>query len=250
MTLPAVRIRRVRLAITLAGLLAAGCGAITGEQIGKILDTTGGRLDTETVVAGLKQALEVGTERTVTSTSKIDGYLANELIRIVMPGELKGMANTLRDVGFGGEVDKFEVGMNRAAEKAAGEATSVFWNSIKAMSFADAWGILNGDDSAATAYFRKQTSATLRSRYLPIVHDKMSEVGLYQVYQSLLDAYTALPFVTKPNFDLDAYITDRALGGLFTVLAQEEKRIRDDPVARTTDLLRRVFAEDWPTGPS
>ena len=244
------RLRIARLTCTLAALVVAGCGAVTSEQLGEILNTSGGGLDTETVVAGLKQALEVGTERTVASTSKLDGYLANELIRIAMPAELKGMANTLRDVGLGGEVDKFEVAMNRSAERAAGEATDVFWSAIKAMTFADAWGILNGDDTAATAYFRKQTSAALRGRFGPIVRDKMSEVGLYQVYTSLLDAYAKLPFVSKPDFDLDAYITDRALGGLFTVLAQEEKRIRDDPVARTTDLLRRVFAESRPRGPS
>lgn len=238
--------RRVRFALVLSGLVVAACGAVSSEQLGKILDTTGGGLDTETVVAGLKQALEVGTERTVASTSKFDGYLANELICITLPEALQEMAKTARDIGLGDQVDQFEVGMNRAAERAADEATEIFWNSIKAMTIADGWDILNGDDSAATAYLRKQTWADLHSRYLPIVRNKMSEVGLYQVYRSLVDAYAALPLTSAPDLDLDAYITDRALDGLFTVLADEEKRIRTDPVARTTDLLRRVFAEDRP----
>lgn len=230
-----------------AGSLAlaiAGCGSVTSEKIGEILDAGGaGPLDTQTVVAGLKEALKVGTDRTVSETGKLDGFWGNALIRIVMPDELDGMAGTLRKVGLGGQVDEFELAMNRSAERAAGLAAPVFWDAITQMSFADAWGILKGDDSAATTYFRAQTAGVLATRFLPKVQEQMQEVGLYRVYNQLLDAYGALPLVSKPSFDLDAYITGRALGGLFTVLAGEEKRIRDDPLARTTDLLRRVFAQ-------
>jgi hypothetical protein len=222
----------------------ASCSSISTEQIGDILSGGNDALDSETVVAGLKEALTVGTERTVATTSKSDGYWANPLIRIVIPSELKGVANTLRGIGLGEEVAKFELAMNRAAEQAAGEATGVFWNAIKKMSIADAWGILGGDDSAATVYFRQQTSAELRKRFMPIVKQKMSDVGLYDTYSGLLDVYNKIPLVSKPTLDLDAFVTDNALRGLFTVLVSEEKRIRDDPVARTTDLLRRVFGDD------
>ena len=221
-----------------------GCGSLTSEKIGEILDAGGaGPLDTKTVVAGLKEALTIGTDRTVATTGKLDGFWSNALIRIIMPEELSGMAGTLRKVGLGGQVDQFELAMNRSAEQAADLAAPVFWGAITQMSFADAWGILKGDDSAATTYFRAQTASILEAQFRPKVQEQMQEVGLYRVYNQLLDAYGALPLVSKPTFDLDSYITDRALGGLFTVLAGEEKRIREDPLARTTDLLRRVFAE-------
>jgi hypothetical protein len=201
-------------------------------------------LDESTVAAGLKEALRVGTQRTVDSTSKLDGFLGNALIRIAMPSQFEGAAKTLRDVGLGAQVDKFELTMNRAAERASGEAVDVFWDTISRMTLADAFGILKGPETAATDYFRIHTEATLRERFRPIVQNKMSEVGLYQVYSELTDYYDKLPLATKPALDLDAYITDRTLSGLFTVLGQEESRIRQDPLARTTALLKRVFGND------
>jgi hypothetical protein len=198
-------------------------------------------LDEQTVVAGLKEALQIGTQRAVDNTSRLDGFLGNAIIRVVMPEEFKGAASTLRDIGLGGQVDKFELAMNRAAERASGEAVDVFWNAITSMSLADAFGILNGPETAATDYFRINTEATLRQRFAPIVQQKMSEVGLYQIYGELTDYYNNIPLVTKPALDLDGYITDRTLNGLFTILGQEESRIRKDPVARTTALLKRVF---------
>jgi hypothetical protein len=223
-------------------LTVVGCGSLTSEQLGDILNGGGpAPLDTETVVAGLKEALKVGTDRTVADVGKLDGYWGNALIRIVMPEELQSMASTLRSVGLGGQVDQFELAMNRGAEQAAALAAPVFWDAITKISFADAWAILRGDDSAATTYFRAQTTATLTAQFRPKVQEQMQQVGLYKVYNHLLETYSALPLVSRPEFDLDGYITDQALGGLFTVLAGEEKRIRDDPVARTTDLLRRVF---------
>jgi len=128
-------------------------------------------------------------------------------------------------------------------ESAAGEATAVFWDAIKQMTISDASAIPGGNDTAATDYFRDRTSDRLRTRFRPIVEDKMTEVGIYRIYDDLMGKYDALPLVSKPTFDLDGYITENALNGLFTVLGQEEKRIREDPVARTTDLLRRVFKD-------
>jgi len=200
------------------------------------------QLDSKTVVAGLKEALKIGTERTVLTTSTVDGYMGDALIRIAMPKEFHNMANTLRKVGLGKYVDEMEVAMNRAAEQAASEAREVFWQAITDMTLNDAYSILKGHDTAATHYFRSRTEQSLRLRYLPIVRKKMKSVGLYHSYNKAIDSYMKLPFVKRPKLELDGYVTDSALNGLFTILAQEEKKIRIDPKARTTKLLKRVFA--------
>jgi hypothetical protein len=205
---------------------------------------TSGQLDEQTVIAGLKEALKVGTERTVLDTSSVDGFLDNALIRIALPEQYDGMANTLRKVGLGRYVDELAIAMNRSAEQAAGEAREVFWSSITAMGVGDAYGILKGNDTAATDYFRLKTAETLRQRFEPIVRSKMAQVELYQVSSQLISHYNAIPFVEKPAaVNLDDYVTEKTLSGLFTVLAQEEKKIRQDPAARTTELLKKVFSE-------
>lgn len=237
-----VRNRGARAAVV-AGALAvmSGCGSVDPAVLEQILGTTGGGLSESTIIAGLRQALEVGTERTVDNTSQTDGFFGNPLIRIPIPGELQTVATTLRGVGLGGKVDEFELAMNRAAEQASGEAVAVFWGAIKTMTIDDARGILNGPDNAATVYFRGRTETELETRFLPIVETKMQELGYVKKYEELADAYAALPLTTRPAFDPEDYVTDRALSGLFTILADEEKRIRDDPAARTTELLRQVF---------
>jgi len=201
------------------------------------------QLDSKTVVAGLKEALKIGTERTVLTTSTVDGYMGDALIRIAMPKEFRNMSKTLRKVGLGKYVDEMEVAMNRAAEQAASEARKVFWQAITDMTLNDAYSILKGHDAAATLYFRGRTEQSLRLRYLPIVRKKMKSVGLYLSYNKALKYYMAIPFVKRPTLDFDRYVTDSALNGLFTILAQEEKKIRIDPKARTTKLLKRVFAQ-------
>ena len=227
-------------------LLLSGCAGLDPSLLDAVLQGTGtraGTLDEATVARGLREALRVGTERSVASTSRSNGFLLNRLIRIRPPEELEPMLRGLRAVGFARQVDELETAMNRAAERAAGEATDVFVGAIARMTIADALGILRGGDTAATDYFRAQTSAALVARFSPIVDEKMREVGLYRIYQELGAAYAALPLARKPSLDLRAHVTDRAVGGLFTVLAQEETRIRQDPAARTTELLRRVFSQ-------
>jgi len=191
--------------------------------------------------AGLKQALEVGTRNAVDRTSRADGYLGNPLIRIDLPDSLQTMARGLRAVGFGAQVDEVEVAMNRAAERAASEAGEVFWQGIRKMTFSDAVGILNGGDTAATEYFDRTTRDTLRARFEPIVASKMNEVGLVRSYDDLTARYAALPFTQKPSLDLRGYVTEEALDGLFAVLGEEERKIRSDPAARVTPLLKEVF---------
>ena len=201
----------------------------------------GAGLSESTVVAGLKEALQVGTERTVATTSQRGGFLDNPLLRIVLPEELDTMAQGLRAVGMGGQVDQLEVTMNRAAETASGEAKAVFWDAVTSMTISDAMGILNGPDDAATSYFRGRTEGSLRERFAPVVDGAMKQVGLYQAYDQLVGQYQLLALFQNPTVELNRYVTDETLDGLFQVLATEEQRIREDPVARSTDLLRTVF---------
>jgi len=219
----------------------AGCsGSPSLDAIGDLLGPAGPG-DGDRIVAGLKQALEVGTERAVSRTSRQNGFLGNPGIRIGLPDSLQTMATGLRAVGLGGKVDELEVAMNRAAEQASAEATDVFWQGIRQMSFADARAILKGGDTAATAYFERTTREPLRQRFEPIVAERMRSVGLVRIYDDLVSRYAALPFTAKPTLDLEGYVTDGALDGLFEVLGEEERRIREDPAARTTALLKEVF---------
>jgi len=231
--------------LLLFSFLAGGCAQMQGGSLDAILRSTRGSMDSPldegTVTAGLKEALRIGTTRAVGVTSRMDGYLANALIRIMLPDQLQPMTRTLRNIGLGSEVDALETAMNRSAEKAAGEAREIFWDAISRMTLADAFSILKGKDTGATDYLREHTGERLRSRFQPIVMAKMSEVGLSRIYEDLANRYNTLPFVTKPAIDLNVYVTDGALDGLFTILGEEEKRIREDPAARTTELLRRVF---------
>ena len=235
------RLRNPWVMVLLAGvLLVSGAGPAPRAQLDKLL-SQGGGIDEKTAAAGLKEALQVGAERTVLQTSKVDGFLGNALIRIALPKEIRPMADTLRKLGMGKEVDELEVAMNRAAEQAAGEARPIFTDAIHQMTLKDALHILRGGDTAATNYFRAHTSAALDAKFLPIVTKSMEKVGVAQQYNRLIERYDKLPFVTHPKVNLDQYVTNHALAGLFTVLGQQEKRIRKHPAARTTDLLKKVF---------
>jgi hypothetical protein len=183
----------------------------------------------------------VGTDRTVIKTSKVDGFLGNALIRIALPDKYRSMADTLRKLGFGRDVDQLETAMNRAAERAAGEARPVFMDALRQMTLPDAFGILRGGDTAATDYFRAKTSDVLRQKFRPVVTRSMEQAGLYRAYNRVVERYDKLPLVKHPALDLDDYVTDRTLSGLFTVLGQQERRIRQNPAARTTELLKKVF---------
>lgn len=228
--------------LTLACAGGGGSGALGGLLGGSGLGSLGGEPDTATIASGLREALRVGTKNAVLQTSREDGFLGNSLIRIGLPESLQKMAGALRTFGMGRQIDELELAMNRAAEQAAGEATEVFVGAIRSMTIADARDILTGGDTAATEYFRRTTGDTLRARFAPIVDDKMQQVGLAQTYRDFIGRYEALPIPGRPAApNLENYVTDRALDGLFTVLGEQEKRIRTDPAARVNDLLRRVF---------
>jgi uncharacterized protein DUF4197 len=192
---------------------------------------------------GLKQALQVGTEQAVALTGKTDGYLANQAIKILMPDQLRTVEQGLRLVGQGALIDEFVVSMNRAAERAAPAAKSVFWDAIAAMTIDDAQRILAGRETAATDYFRDKTTDRLAEAFAPAVSRAMNEVGVTRQYKALFENVKTLPFggSAASTFDLDRYVVGKALDGLFLMVGEEEKKIRTNPAARTTELLKDVF---------
>jgi hypothetical protein len=200
-----------------------------------------GTLSNDEIIAGLKEALEVGTEKAVALVSKVDGYYRNPDIKIPLPESVQKVEKLLRAAGYGQKVDAFELSMNRAAERAAPEAKSIFRDAITRMSFEDAGKILNGRDNEATLYFEDKTSDQLQALFKPIVKDAMGEVGVTRSFQDMNARAESLPFGKSLSFDLDQYVTDGALKGLFKMLAEQERQIRTDPAARVTDLLQKVF---------
>ena len=193
--------------------------------------------------SGLKEALQIGTENAVSFTGKTDGYFMNLAIKILMPGKLKTFEKGLRAVGYGPQIDEFVLSMNRAAEKAAPFAKQIFWDAIGEMTFDDVRKILSGNETAATDYFKGKTTNRLTDIFKPIVSNSMNEVGVTRQYKELVGRYESIPFVKKESFDLDQYVVSKALGGLFHMVGEEERKIRKNPAARTTDLLKEVFGK-------
>ncbi len=207
----------------------------------KVMGDGGGKLSEEKIVQGLKEALEVGVKNAVGKVSQSDGYYGNPMIRIFLPESVRKAEKLLRTVGYGSQVEAFELSMNRAAEKAAPAAKEMFWETIKGMSFDDARKILNGRENEASLYFKEKTWNGLTKSFKPIVHETMSAVGVTRQYQELESKVTSLPFGDRFGLDLDQYVTEGGLNGLFVMLAEEEKKIRQNPAARVTDLLKQVF---------
>jgi hypothetical protein len=191
--------------------------------------------------SGLKEALKIGAENAVNFTGKKDGFFLNQAIKILMPEKLRTFEKGLRAVGYGPEVDEFVLSMNRSAEKAAPFAKQIFWDAIGEMTFEDVRKILSGKDTAATDYFKDKTTHRLTGVFKPIVSNSMNEVGVTRQYKELVGRYENIPFVKKESFDLDQYVVTKALDGLFHMVGEEEKKIRKNPTARTTDLLKEVF---------
>jgi hypothetical protein len=220
---------------------AAGLSDLTKEAQ-KALGGSSAGPSSDEITAGLKEALQVGTEKAVALVSQPDGFYQNPDIKIPLPESVQKVDKWLRAAGYGEKVDAFELSMNRAAERAAPEAKSIFWDAITDMNFDDAQKILNGRDNEATLYFEDKTSARLQEVFKPIVRDAMGDVGVTRSYQDLSAKMAKMPFGESARFDLDQYVTDGALKGLFKMLAEQEKQIRTQPAARVTDLLQKVFA--------
>ena len=189
------------------------------------------------ITAGLTQALQVGIGRAVASTGKPDGFLKNEAIKIMLPEKLETIARGMRMIGMGAPVDELEVGMNRAAEQAAPKAKAVFLSALRKMTFDDARKILTGNDTAATDYFKRTSSADLTTAFSPIVHQSMENVGVVKKYEDLKQSSPSISALAG-SFDLDKYVVGKTLDGIFYMLGQEEQKIRKNPVAQTTQLLK------------
>lgn len=198
-------------------------------------------LSNDEVVSGLKEALQVGTKKAVEKVSVADGFYKNPSIKIPFPPEAKKMESRLRQLGMGTQVDKFTETLNRAAEDAAAGVTPVFLAAITGMTLTDGMGILKGSDDAATNYLRQKTTAELSAKIKPIIVESLKKVQVTKYWNPLASKYNALPGVQKVNPDLEQYVTEKALDGLFLMLAKEELNIRKDPLARVTDVLKKVF---------
>jgi Protein of unknown function (DUF4197) len=200
-----------------------------------------GNLTSDEVANGLKEALEVGTQRGTDKLSAIDGFFKDAAIKILMPPEAQKAEKTLRSMGLGKQVDNAILSMNRAAEDAAKSATAIFINAIKQMSIQDAFGILKGGDFAATNYLKEKTTAALTAAFRPVIESSLQKVNATKYWNTVFTTYNKFSS-EKVNTDLPAYVTDKALAGIFYQVGQEEQKIRKDPVARTSDLLKKVFS--------
>lgn len=192
------------------------------------------------LIRAIKDTLELGSNRATASLSASGGY-ANSIYRIGLPDNVQNIASTLRQLGLGSQLDKVESLMNQGAEKAAGEATAVFVDAVRNMTVTDALGIIRGGDTAATSYFRTQTEASLRNRYQPIIQQSLEQTGFYSQYKQLVSAYNILPIANKPSLDLEQYVINKSLDGLFKQVAIEEQLIRKDPVQRGSQLIGAVL---------
>lgn len=204
---------------------------------------SGATLSDDKITAGLKQALQVSTGNAVALTGRPDGFLKNAAIKILLPEKLRKAGKGLRMVGMGAQVDALEVGMNRAAEQATPKAKQIFLRAVTRMTFNDARQILTGGDTAATDYFKRQSSDELTAAFAPIVHQAMENVGVVRQYNQLMRNPMARTLAGDKDFSLDDYVVGKTMDGLFYMLGQEEKKIRTDPAAQTTALLREVFGK-------
>ncbi|MEE8233079.1 MAG: DUF4197 domain-containing protein [Gammaproteobacteria bacterium] len=197
------------------------------------------------VIDGLKEALSKGTTSAIARLGKEDGFFANRKVKIPMPDSLKTVEDGLRKIGQDRYADEFVLTMNRAAEQAVPEAAEIFGSAIRSMSIQDARGILNGPDDAATKYFRRTSGEKLVNRFLPIVGNATDRVGVTSNYKEMVDKLGFMSrFVDTESLDVDRYVTNKAIDGLFLMLAREEKLIRENPAARTTELLKKVFSNN------
>jgi hypothetical protein len=229
------------LGIVCSNLEAQGLKGLINKAKQAVTRTTG-NLTNDNIVSGLKEALIVGSEKGSSSLSKADGFFANAALKILMPPEAQKIENSLRKIGMGNQVDDAILSMNRAAEDACKSAAPIFTNAIKQMSFQDALGILKGGDTAATSYLRNKTANDLTASFRPVIEQSLQRVGATKYWNTLITNYNRFS-LQKINPDLAAYVTERALNGIFFQVAIEEKNIRQDPLARTSDILKKVFAK-------
>lgn len=223
--------------LTCAAMLSTSC-----DTLNTLTLPTGPTEPTEgDMISGLKEALQVGTLNAVKLLNKQDGYLGDPLVKIPFPPDAQRAADKLRDIGMGNLVDNFVTTLNRGAENAAEKAGPIFVDAVKQMTLADAKNILLGADNAATQYFKDKTSTALFAAFQPPIKTALDNVGCTKYWTDVTTTYNKIPLVNKVETDLPKYATTKAMDGLFLKLADEEKKIRQDPVARVSDMLKKVF---------
>jgi hypothetical protein len=235
-----MKIRRV-MSLLIIILLISTLTSVSAEI--NLLDLLKGgqQKSPEEIASGLQEALRVGTQNSVKLTGCADGYFANQAIKILLPEQLQDAGKILRNFGQGAKVDEFVLTMNRAAEKAAPFAKDIFWGAINKMTFEDAVKIFKGNDTAATEYFKAKTYDKLKALFQPPVTKAMNEVGVTRSYKDLVERTKTIPLIKVETVDIDQYVVTKALDGLFYMLGQEEQKIRTDPAARVTEILKEVF---------
>ena len=243
-----------RVFVFIAGTQASGLALAQMPGLDKLMKSvpavpgvpaTGGKGSgsTQTDIAGIKEALALGTEKAVNSLSKTNGYFGNQAVKILMPSSMQKVADVARMAGYQQQVDEFVLSMNRAAEAAVPLAAKIFGDAIREMSVDDARGILTGGDNAATEFFRRTSQDKLYAAFKPVVSKKVGEVGATRAYKDMMGKYQSMPMVSKQSVDLDDYVTRKSLDGVYYMVGQEEKAIRTNPAARSTELLKTVFGK-------
>ena len=231
--------KRVAL-VLVATTLFSGCAEMQqiANQLPGVLEQTG----TVDIAGGLKEALNNGISKQVTKLTAVDGFYKNEMVKILLPEELKKVDSGLRKIGLGNLADEGLKAINRTAEDAVKEATPIFVDAIKGMTFTDAKNILMGNESAATTYLQSSTSTALYGKFNPVIKTSFAKVGADKVWANIITKYNAIPLVKKVNPDLTDYVTNQAMSGVFKMVSVEEKNIRTNLSSRTSDLLKKVFA--------
>lgn len=236
--------KKIIVPITLLAFSLTVLPSCTGlQEVAKQIEqVSGGTLGQNQIASGLKEALQQGVDKQVVKLTKTDGFLGNSLVKIGMPAELQKVEKGLRAAGLGSLADEGIKALNRAAETAVKEATPIFVDAITSMTIADATNILMGNKNAATQYLQKTTTKSLYGKFNPVIKSSFSKVGADQIWSNLITKYNTLPLVQKVNPDLTDYVTDKALEGVFTMIEKEELNIRENASARSTNLLKSVFA--------
>jgi len=237
----------IRTRFLLAVIFTLGFAAMSGAQIlneaMKLVEPAKQGLTEKDAVSGIKEALVKGTEASVNLVSKVDGYFGNPEIKIPFPENARIIESKLRGMGLGKQADEVILSINRAAEDAAREAEPIFVFAIQNMSITDAIQIVKGKNDAATQYLVRTTTESLEAKFSPVVKASLDKVNATRIWEDVVKTYNQIPFVTRQNPNLPEYVTDKAISGLFTMIAREELKIRQNPAARTTEILRKVFAK-------
>jgi hypothetical protein len=234
----------IKLLAILLGISVFTYSCATLSSVGNSVLNGGGGLTADEIGRGLKEALSVGTNNSATKAGALDGYLKNEAIKLLFPPEALKVEQKLRQLGLGDTCDKFVTALNRGAEDAAKSAAPIFLNAIKQMTITDALNILKGDKDAATQYLKRTSTAALISAFKPVIMSSLDKTNATKYYGDIANTYNKIPLVQKVNPDLSDYATNKAIDGIFTLVAQEEAKIREDPAARVSDLLKRVFGSN------